>query len=396
MLIIFLIPLIALSTAAQAQEPYTFACNLYTTLSEDIDSQGKNLCFSPFSVQMGMEMAYEGAQGTTAQEISTVLDLNKNDNQRRTEKKQLFDTLNQKNLPYTLTTSNNIWIQKGFNVKKRFSLDILQTFYNTQNQSIDFAHDPRAAEQKINTTVSNQTLGHIKNILPINSLSELTRLVITNALYFKGNWQTPFEKANTKSQDFTVDKNTKITAQLMHIPHGKYRYMQNATLQMLELDYAGDALSMLILLPTDKNLHTLEKHITSENIQAWQQEFSHNTVNVYLPRFTFSTTYTLNETLKKMGIKEAFTAPSPTSGANFIGIDGKRDLYISLVAHQATVEVNEEGTVATAATAVVMNMKSMRPQPAVDFRADHPFIFLIQEKTTGTILFMGRVINPIA
>jgi serpin B len=379
------------STAAHAQEPH-FACDLYKALAQE--NNNKNICFSPFSVQTGIEMAYEGARGTTAQEIAQVLHLQKNNPQRRIEKKKTLDLLNPQDARYTLTCSNNIWIQKGFNVKKKYSLEILQNFYNVQNQSIDFASNPRAAEETINATVSKQTLGHIPTILPAGSLSELTRLVLTNAIYFKGTWETPFDAANTTDAPFYGDEKTTVTVPMMHMPNGKYAYTENKYLQMVELDYASNALSMLILLPKEKNLENLEKELSPENLTAWREQLSRTTVNVYLPRFTFGTAYTLNDTLMDLGIKAAFSPATPLLGANFSGIDGKKDLYISLVAHQATLEVNEEGTVATAATAVVMNMKSVRPQQAIEFRADHSFIFLIQEKTTGTLLFMGRIVNP--
>lgn len=393
MLIITLLTLI-LTTVSNAQESPTFACDLYKALAADTDNKNKNICFSPFSVQTGIEMAYEGAQGTTAQEIKMALHLKQHDTQRHTEKKQILDLLNEKQDAYTLTCSNNLWIQKGFPVKKRYTLEILQNFYNTQDKVIDFAGNPRAAEQKINKVVNEQTLGHIPEILSSGSLSDLTRLVLTNALYFKGSWEKPFDSNNTSDESFTVDAKTKVTVPLMHIPNGKYLYAENNNLQMLELPYKGDALSMIIILPKEKNLSALEKQLSPHNLAQWQEELSFNTINLYLPRFTFGTAYILNDTLMNLGIHAAFTAPTKNAGADFSGIDGKRDLYISLVAHQATLEVNEEGTVATAATAVVMNMKSMRPQQAIEFRADHPFIFFIKEKTTGTLLFMGRVVNP--
>lgn len=394
-MIILLVTSLLVTTVAHAQEQQ-FAYDLYTALAHEHHNTNKNICFSPFSVQTGIEMAYEGARGTTAQEIANVLHLQKNDVLRRTEKKKTLELLNQKNNAYALTVSNNIWIQKGFNVKKNYSLEILQDFYTTQNISLDFAANPSAAEDSINKKVSDQTLGHIPAILPSGSLNELTRLVLTNAIYFKGTWKKPFDKQNSSDAPFYVDPKTTVTVPLMHMSNGKYLYTESKNLQILELDYAGDALSMVIVLPKDKNIANLEKELSPKNLTAWLEELSYNTINLYLPRFSFGTAYTLNDTLMDLGIKAAFSSAMPPRGADFSGIDGKKDLFISLIAHQATLEVNEEGTVATAATAVVMNMKSMRPQQAIEFRADHPFIFFIQEKTTGTILFMGRVVNPSA
>ena len=392
--IITILTSLLLSSTVHAQEQH-FACDLYTTLAQAPSNKNKNICFSPFSIQTGLEMAYEGARGTTAQEIATVLHMQKNDLKRRTAKKQILELLNPHDAAYVVTYSNNVWIQSGFNVKKSYSRDILQNFYNTQNIPVDFAQDPSAAENIINAKVSEQTLGHIPAILPAGSLDQLTRMVLTNAIYFKGIWETPFDKKDTLEAPFYLDTKTTVNVPFMHKAHGKYLYADHKDVQIIELNYAGDALSMIIILPHDRNLSELEKKLSSEQLASWRKELSRTTVNLHLPRFSFGTSYTLNNTLMDLGIQAAFSSARPPKGADFSGIDGKKDLYISLIAHQATLEVNEEGTVATAATAVVMNMKSMRPQPAVEFRADHPFIFLIQEKTTGTVLFMGRVVNPV-
>jgi serpin B len=393
MFIIIFTNLLVLTATFNVHATDNFSCDLYKALTREKQNTNKNICFSPFSIQTGLEMTYEGAQGATAQEIANVLHLPKNDSQRRSEKKQLLELFNNKDAPYTLACANGLWVQEKFPLKKQF-LQTIKKNYRASVTPLDFTHNPHAAEKTINQAVSQQTHEHIINILPTNSLNELTRLVLINALYFKGSWQNPFDIKNTTEATFIVDAKTTVTVPLMHMPNGKFLYTETKTLQMIELEYAGDAVSMLILLPKNNNLAALEKEISPQALDAWRKELSMQTINLYVPRFTCGTTYKLNDTLMNLGIRAAFTAPTPTSGANFSGIDGKKDLYISLVAHQATLEVNEIGTVATAATAVVMNMKSMRPQQAVEFRADHPFIFLIQEKSTGTILFMGRVVNP--
>jgi serpin B len=215
----------------------------------------------------------------------------------------------------------------------------------------------------------------------------MTRLVLTNAIYFKGNRAKQFDKENTLEADFKVTPGKTVKVRMMSLTgkEAKFNYTETPELQILELPYDGGELSMLIMLPREDNLQTIEELLNGGNLTGWKNNLMEQEVNVYLPKFTFETKYFMKETLEEMGMPTAFSMD-----ADFSGMDGTDRLYISSVIHQAFVEVNEEGTEAAAATAVVMLEKGM----PTTFRADHPFIFIIREKETGSILFLGRVVNP--
>lgn len=366
---------------------HEFAFDLYKQLRKEAEKS--NIFFSPYSIITTMEIVYEGARGTTAQELATSLSLQKNVQKRRAGSKSLFDILHKSNAPYTLSTANALWIDQDFKILAEYHSNA-QTWYNAAINNVDFQHDSAQAEHIINAWVNQQTKGMIKTILEPNSLNALTRLVVTNAIYFKGKWSEPFNKQQTQQEAFFVNENTQVHVAMMHAVQD-YAYTENDSMQMLELPYAGDDLSMIIVLPKEKNSKQLEQELNSKNFVAWKQELAKQKVNVHIPRITLDTSYGLVETCKHMGVHQAFDQ----NKADFSGIDGKRDLYIALINHKAALEVNEEGTEAAAATAAVMMMKSVRfEKPIPEFRADHPFIIMIEEKTTGVILFMGYIQNP--
>jgi serpin B len=239
--------------------------------------------------------------------------------------------------------------------------------------------------------VEEQTGGKIKNLLQPSHLSPNTSLVLTNAIYFKGDWSSPFSKAGTKDEVFTVTEDKRVPVPMMHRT-GRLNYSDGEDFQALELPYAGDDLSMVIVLPKKMDgLARVEESLTSEKLSAWLAKLGPRRVDVALPKFKVEAGFELQKVLPAMGMPLAFTG-----SADFSGIDGKRDLFISAVIHKAFVDVNEEGTEAAAATAVVLARPSavVRPPPAVVFRADHPFAFLIRHNRSGSILFLGRVVNP--
>jgi len=223
-------------------------------------------------------------------------------------------------------------------------------------------------------------------VIPPGAL--LALLVLVNAIYFKGDWARQFDEALTQDAPFWVTREEQVQVPLMH-QTGEFRYAETHHLQILELPYAGDDLSMIALLPTDPNgLADLEDALSLENLRGWTSRIRRTEVHLSLPRFTMRCGFELSETLKAVGMTDAFN-----DAADFSGIDGTRSLYISAVFHQAFVDVNEEGTEAAGATAVVMALKGL-PPPVPTFRVDHPFVFLIRENHTGSILFLGRVVNP--
>lgn len=369
-----------------------FALDFYANLKDK--EAGKNIFFSPYSISTALTMTYEGARGETASEIKSVFRFPKDDKVRRSSVAAVHNRLNKKDAGYKLHTANALWAQESYQLRNEFT-EAVENFYGGKVTSLDFTNATEESRKMINSWVEDKTNNKIKNLFPRNSLSSQTRLVLTNAIYFKGDWVKQFEKSNTRDEDFRVSQTQEVKVPMMRRAGSgsEFSYAETDTLQILEMLYEGEELSMLVLLPKNDDLVSLDDSLTVENLAQWRNRLEKQRVDVYMPKFTFDSKYSLNENLKEMGMPLAFTPPSPEEGADFSGISGRRDLYIDLVVHQAFVDVNEEGTEATAATGVEGGATSVGPMVPV-FRADHPFIFLIQEKETGNILFMGKVANP--
>jgi serpin B len=254
---------------------------------------------------------------------------------------------------------------------------------------------PDNSRLAINSWVGEKTNNKIQDLLPPGSVTSLTRLVITNAVYFKGTWERQFDANMTQDAGFRVSSDTTTTVKMMQRTDddARYPYTENGDVQMLEMPYAhssGAGLSMIVLLPKGDTLSAADQYLSPENLSVLEQSASTQRVKVFFPKFQLGTQYSLPAVLGVMGMPTAFT-----SSADFSGMDGRQDLLINDVVHKAYVDVNEEGTEAAAATGVVMNMAAVREEgPVPVFRADHPFVFLIRDNNTGTVLFMGRVTNP--
>ena len=362
-----------------------FAINLYSQYK----SEEGNIFFSPFSISTAMAMVYEGAEGKTAKEIKSVFGFPKYDNSRRNQYSDLLSEINKKDKEYALKTANALWAQKDFNFLDKY-LTTVEEYYEGKTTNLDFKNEPDSSRLIINNWVEDKTNNKIKDLFPVGSINSLTRLVLTNAIYFKAKWLIQFDADKTSDEYFRVNPDKSIKVPMMQPTSQKstFNYTQNKDLQILEMPYAGEDLSMLILLPLDDDIETLENSFTIENLTEWKKSLRKRRVNIYIPKFKFETKYFLSETLSDLGMPTAFT-----NSADFSGMTGTKDLKIDKVIHQAFIEVNEEGTEAAAATGVTM-MKHSKPPPTPIFKADHPFIFIIQQKETGNILFMGRVNNP--
>ena len=244
----------------------------------------------------------------------------------------------------------------------------------------------------INQWVEQQTAGKIKDLLQSGVLTPATRLVLTNAIYFKGNWQTQFDKAQTRDEDFHLSAAQTVKAPLMNL-QGRFNYFNGGTFQALEIPYESGDLSMIVFLPNDAGgLPALEQSLTAASAQQWLGQLRPGSkIILALPKFKMTGQFGLNGALTALGMRQAFEQ----GVADFSGMTGKRDLWISAAIHKVFVDVNEEGTEAAAATAIVMRSLAVtREQPPIVFRADHPFIFLIRDNRSGGILFMGRVTDP--
>ncbi len=368
-----------------AESANAFGFDLYHDIS-----QGKgNVFFSPYSVFTALAMTCEGAKGTTARQMEDVLHLPEDRETLRTGLADIRGRLHRDTDAYELHTANALWVEKEYPFVDAY-FRVIEAYYDGSATPLDFRTGWQNARKTINRWVEKKTRDRIKDLIPSGALSAMTRLVLTNAVYFKAKWALQFDPAGTREGKFTLQSGKKVDTPMMHRT-GSYRYGETETCQMLEMDYRGNDLSMLILLPREDKLEEterlLENEVLTERIADMQQE----KVKVSLPKFTLETKYFLSKTLREMGMTEAFQSGE----ADFTGISPTDELYIDAVIHQAFVEVAEYGTEAAAATAVVVVAKSApaKERPRI-FNADHPFIFMIREKTTGHILFMGRVMHP--
>jgi len=360
-----------------------FAFKLYSIYK----SKDGNIFFSPYSISSALAMTYEGARGKTADEMQSVFDFSKDDVLRRRDFLKINNIINKKDKKYKLNTANALWAQKSY----KFSDDyfkLIDQYYGGKVTNLDFIGDLEGSRLTINHWVEERTNDRIKDLIPKNVLDSYTRLVLTNAIYFKGKWAKEFDKKSTGEQDFNVGSNKAVKVQMMN-DNDDFNYGETDSLQILELPYQDNELSMLILLPKNDDLAAVEGSLTFEKLSEYKSLLTSEKIDVSIPRFKFETKYLMKDDLIRMGMPTAFSGD-----ADFSGMTGDKDLFIGQVIHQAFVDVNEEGTEAAAATAVIMEAGSAMPQPPKVFRADHPFIFLIQEKETGNILFMGRVADP--
>lgn len=366
-----------------------FALNLYSKFK---GKEQDNIFFSPYSIFSALAMVYEGARGETAQEMESVFYFPIDNSVRKSSFVAINDEINSSKSKYELNVANAIWVQKDYQLLSDYT-NTLQKYYDANSNNVDFVGSAEAARQTINGWVENKTNDNIKDLFPVGSFSPLTRLVLTDAIYFKGTWVKQFEKDKTKNEDFQVDNSIKVQVPMMqrNDSNAVFNYAQIDSTQLLEIPYEGDKLSMLVILPEMNNLAPLENSLSLEKIKEWKDKMQEQRVDVYMPKFIMNAKYAMNGILAEMGMHSAFSAD-----ADFSGMNGSRDLYINDVIHQAFVEVNEEGTEAAAATGTAMWGTALPGEGGgiPIFRADHPFIFIIQDKTNGNILFLGRVVDP--
>jgi serpin B len=364
-----------------------FACKLFSYLSKENADQ--NIFYSSYSILVALTMTYEGAKGITAEEMESVLHIPSNAGDRRPNFARIYNAINREDKQYALSTANALWAQRNFTFLKEYT-DAIEKYYGGKVTNLDFVGATEESRQTINKWVEDNTNDKIKDLIPKGVLSAATRLVLTNAIYFKGTWVIQFDEELTWEEDFRTSTGNTVTVPMMRIvgPDARFEYAETEELQILKLPYKGDDLAMFMLLPRGDDLSGIEGSMDPDALSAWQSMLREQKVDIYIPKFKFTTKYLMGSTLSEMGMPIALSA-----AADFSGMTGARDLFISNVIHQAFVEVNEEGTEAAAATGVVMEVTAVGPPKPV-FRADHPFIFIIQEIETGNILFLGKVCDP--
>ena len=348
-----------------------------------------NIFFSPYSMDTAFAMAYEGARGRTAAEMGKVFGFDKDHAAARAGVEALAKDVAAAAQGSEFVQANSFWAQQDFKFLPDYT-KALQDSYGAEARSVNFKTDTENARKAVNSWTEEKTKGKIKDLFAEGALSPLTRLVLVNAVYFKGQWENAFPKALTSDANFTLTSGAKIKTPLMTFSEDTdLEYGEAPGLQLLRLPYKGGSLAMLLALPKDKkNMSGLEKALTGDKLDSLRKALEKQKVKVYLPRFTFSSTFQLNSTLAGLGMPAAFT-----DAADFSGMDGSKRLFIQKAVHKAFVEVNEEGTEAAAATGVAMGLKSMAFD-IPEFRADRPFLFFIEDTKTGVVLFMGRMEDP--
>lgn len=368
------------------QDNSAFALDLYGHLKQ----RENNLFFSPFSISAALAMTYAGAHEKTASQMAAALHFNQEPDRLHHSMGELISRLNtvQKESEVELSVANAIWAQKGYQFLDTF-FKVIQQSYQADLNQVDFTTAADTARLAINRWVEEQTHQKIKDLIPPGVLNALTRLVLVNAIYFKGFWDTQFKPENTQEMAFWLSAEANVKVPMMHQEY-QYGYWENEWLQMLEMPYKDEALSLIVLLPKEKTgISLLEQKLTLENTLRWQDQLRKQKIKLFFPKFKIETQFNLGQTLSAMGMLDAFDP----NRADFSAMIGKKELFISAVIHKAFVEVNEEGTEAAAATGVVVGVTSIAPPPPI-FKADHPFVFFIRDNASRSILFLGRVLDP--
>uniref|UniRef100_A0A3P9K3B3 Leukocyte elastase inhibitor n=1 Tax=Oryzias latipes TaxID=8090 RepID=A0A3P9K3B3_ORYLA len=369
-----------------------FALELFRTVSQA--NPTGNVFFSPLSISSALAMVYLGARGDTAAQMGKALQFSSNKGVHAD-----FQTLNAEiNSPsalYTLKLANRLYGENSSKFLPEF-LEATLKYYQADLKAVDFIGASEACRVEINSWVEEQTENKIKELLKQGSVTPMTRLALVNAIYFKGSWKSRFNVENTKEMLFKVNQNETKPVQMMYQMHKlPYNYIPDHGLQILELPYVDEELSMFILLPVESQdgsdpLLKLEKELTQERLNQWTNRENmdiHSEVLIHLPKFKLEDEYELNEPLAKMGMTDVFCSGK----ADLSGMNEEGGLFLSTVAHKAFVEVNEEGTEAAAATAGMVAFCMLREE---HFRADHPFLFFIRHNKTRSILFFGRFSSP--
>lgn len=363
-----------------------FAFELFSKLR----SQQGNIFLSPYSISTALAMTYAGARGQTEKQMADALCFpTMSSEQFHKEFGEIIRKLNAagKKGGYELVVANALWGQKGYNFLPDY-LTLARTNYEGDLQQVDFAAQAEEARKTINAWVENKTKDKIKELIKPGMLDSMTRLVLTNAIYFKGKWAAQFKPERTQDAPFALLDGQKVNVPMMNQTE-KFGYMETDALQVLEMPYVNNDLSMVVLLPKKLDgINELEKDLNNDNLASWVADLRKRKVQVFFPKFKMTSEFELAQVLGAMGMPDAFS-----SKADFSGMTGNRELFISAVVHKAYVDVNEEGTEAAAATGVVVGLTSVEAPPPV-FKADHPFVFLIRDNSTGSILFMGRTANP--
>ncbi|MBN2587719.1 MAG: serpin family protein [Candidatus Fermentibacteraceae bacterium] len=367
-----------------------FALDLYGTVCAD-DGSG-NIFFSPLSISSALAMTYAGAGGQTALEMNDVLHYGLSPENVGRAFQPFIEALGTgeetgggSREPFTLSIANGLWVQEGFQLLEDYRRQVA-LYFDAALENLDFQGDPEGSRRTINDWVADKTMDRILDLIPPGILGPDTRVVLTNAVYFKASWDKPFEEALTSEGRFLVADGSTVEVPMMRQTEF-FDYVSTEGCSAVELLYSGGGASMLILLP-DGDIDVFQQDLDADVLETIRNRMSRVNLFITMPKFEFAGTMQLGGVLGSMGMETAFGG-----GADFSGFTGSPDLYISEVMHKAFVKVDESGTEAAAATAVVMNLTAM-PEPPVEMNINRPFLFFIFDRETDAIIFMGRVMDP--
>jgi len=375
---------VSADTKAVGEGNCKFTLNLFSTLPQS----GANQVISPLSVSSVFAIAYEGARGPTKEQIASVLQFPTNQASLQDGMAGVLSRLtNMNSSDVELKVRNGLWSLRGYQIAPGF-MDLCRGKYGTDIDFADFRTSARASSSRINAWAEQNTKGKIRNLFAPDSITSDTRLVLANAVYFKGKWASQFDKGKTRTKPFWVNPERPVQVPTM-AQKSVFLYFSNDSAQIIELPYRGSELSMIVLLPQGKGgLTRLEAELTLNTFTNWIDRMYRADVDVLLPKFRIDSRFSLGQSLASLGVRDAFDE----ARANFSGITSDRPFFISSVEHGAVIEVDEEGTVAAAATGASFGCAA-KPMPAI-FHADHPFLFIIFDRPTRMVLFVGRVANP--
>ncbi len=407
LLVIGLLAPIALSAKAQPDDTTVlvegstgFAFDLYAALRESADG---NLLFSPFSVSQALAMTYTGAEGHTRAQMAEVLGFDIDGSALNGAFSQLTADLTERGtapadpdrgeVAQALHVANGLWGEQTFPFSDAF-LSELSEYYGAGLQETDFINAPEDARDEINGWVEEQTENRIQDIVPEGAIDSATRLVLANAIYFYGGWAETFDAENTSDEDFHLLDGSTVTVPLM-FQHESYWYTAGDGFQIIEIPYARSGLAFTVILPDEGAFESVESELNAAALGDAVGQVVWTDIELYLPSFEFEFTAGLGEILQSMGMTDAFD-PGTADFSGMVDGDVPDPLFIGDVLHKAFISVDEDGTEAAAATAVLMLAGSAPGEPAepIEVRIDRPFIFAIRDVQTGTILFLGRVLDP--
>ncbi|MGE5221341.1 MAG: serpin family protein, partial [Omnitrophica WOR_2 bacterium] len=361
-------------------------------------SSSSNDLFSPYSISLALAMTYAGARGQTEKQMVDTLHFSLAPDQLHPAFNALDLALASRaktagqgssaDQGFELNIANSIWGQAGFPFEQAY-LDLLAQNYGAGLRLADFQQDPEASRNLINQWVSEATKDKIKDLFPQGSIDANTRLALANAIYFKAAWESPFTKESTSDKTFHLADGSAVDVPMMYQGNAHLEYAKEAGYQAVGLPYVGDQVKMVAVMPDEGKFQAFESGLTAAQLNGIFQSLQGQTIDLSMPKFKFETEFDLGKTLTTLGMANAFNPDQ----ADFSGMDGRKDLYISAVLHKAYIAVDENGTEAAAATGVAIGVTAIQANiPQVTL--DRPFLFFIIDQETGTVLFAGKVMNP--